>query len=254
MSLLAEQWALRVPLKNVARAGCLRTVRGTEAAVVGDDVWFRGINLDDVLLPTLLAIADGPVFILVDDGRLTPVRHSVPTARLPLVEFASAAILLNPALPPAKLPQKTPQSTQLKLVRCDSERPAELWCGPTAEFRTWAETAPEIRLHACRYAVRSAEVPQTLVRGNPLPPLNGQLFWMAGKVALPLRWHWSPTVDQAAMNEVIFANVEQSQDTTDSTIVIWYPAIEQHSDHIVAIAGTSFIPATRSSARRIPYQ
>jgi hypothetical protein len=56
------------------------------------------------------------------------------------------------------------------------------------------------------------------------------------------------------MNEVIFANVEQSQDTTDSTIVIWYPAIEQHSDHIVAIAGTSFIPATRSSARRIPYQ
>jgi hypothetical protein len=156
MSLLAEQWALRVPLKNVARAGCLRTVRGTEAAVVGDDVWFRGINLDDVLLPTLLAIADGPVFILVDDGRLTPVRHSVPTARLPLVEFASAAILLNPALPPAKLPQKTPQSTQLKLVRCDSERPAELWCGPTAEFRTWAETAPEIRLHACRYAVRSA--------------------------------------------------------------------------------------------------
>ncbi len=252
MSRLAERWALRVSLENCGRAGCLRTIRGTEAAIVGDDVWFCGVNLDDELLPTLAAIADGPVYVLTDNDWLTPVRHRVPAARLPAADFGSVEKFLTPVLPTSQLAGNIPQTAKLQLVRSTTERTPELWCGSSLGFRVWAETAPEIRLQACRYALSGATC-QALVRGNPLPPLTGQQFWLAGKVAIPLGWHWSPSIDTTSMNELIVAKIEGHLSVAKSAIIVWRPASESDAaERIEVIAGTSFIPTTRSNVRNIP--
>lgn len=252
MSLLAERWALRVTVANSARAGCLRTIRGTEAAIVGDDVWFRGVNLDDTLLPTLAAVADGPVFMLSGTDWLTPVRHQVPSARLPAADFGAVQNFLTPVLPTLRLACDIQQTTALKLVRSITERDAELWCGSSGEFRAWAEKAPELRLQACRYAL-CGDTCQALVRGNPLPPLAGQQFWLAGKVAIPLGWHWVPAIDTTAMNDVIVANMDDGRAGVESTILVWFSAADHYSaDRIEVVAGTSFIPTTRSNVRKIP--
>lgn len=251
MSLLAERWALRVALSNGNRAGRLRTVHGTEAAIVGDDLWFRGVRLDDELLPTLAAVADGPVFMLSGDDWLTPVRHRVPSARLPDADFTAAENLLTPTLPTSQLAYNFQHPVKLKLQRSSTAHVAELWCGVASEFRKWAETAPKIRLQACRYALCS-DSGRVIVRGIPLPPLAGQLFWMADRIAIPLGWHWSPAVDTAALNDVILSAAKDSHGVTDSTIVVWHPATAQNSaDYTEPIAGTSFIPVSRSSVRNI---
>ncbi len=249
MTLQADQWAFRILQSNASRAGSLRAMRDVEVAVVGDDVWIKGCNLDDGLLSTLSAIADGPVFALADKCVLTPIGQLVPTCRLPDAEFMSAGDFFQPVLPTAKMPRRTVDRMALSLSRCADEHPAELWRGSAVVFRAWVETAPEIRLRALRYAVSAATEAEVLVRGNPLPPLPGCSYWLSGQVALPLGWHWSPRIDSAAMNEVILQSVN---DASASTLVVWNHSNDDLSvGHLEVTARTSFVPATRSSVRRI---
>lgn len=249
MTVRAEHWAFRIPRTNADRAGILRSIRDTQMAVVDDVVWVKGKNLDEALLSILAAIADGPVFVLTEEFLLTPVRQTVPTDHLPQCNFVSAKHFFHPTLPIPQLPREFSRRVQLKLIRCPVEHPAEFWRGAASTFKEWVETSPAIRLQQVRYAVSSGETPEIIARGNPLPPLPGRMYWLAGQVALPLGWHWSPMIDQAAMNEIILQSINAS---SQETIVIWQQSTtETLHDQLEAIARTSFVPTTRSSVRQI---
>ena len=52
-----------------------------------------------------------------------------------------------------------------------------------ADWQVYAETAPEIRLSALRFALSAAG--DVLVMGEPLPPLPGIEYWLRDSILLP---------------------------------------------------------------------
>lgn len=242
----SKPWALRLHRSNAARAGSLRMIPGVQATIVEDHVWVTGSDLDDTLLPLLSGVSEGPVFLVGDDRLLTPVRQSVPTARLPDAAFIPASEFFTPTMPPSNFPNPNTPTLTLKLVRSHTERPPEVWCGCKVAFREWGLTAPTIRLSCLRYAVSADS--QVCTIGSPPPPLAGTLFWLAGQVAIPLGWHWSPEIDEPSLNEFISSVLTPSPESNQKTVVLWRSETDVACS-LETIAQTSFIPTTRSSMR-----
>ncbi len=150
---MSDRWVIRLCVQHLQRAGELRAWPSVEAAVSGDIVWLRGDGLDSALQRTLAPIADGPVFQHAEDGRLTVFDNAIPTARLPNLNWQRLADFLQPVLPTARLTSVQLPRITLLLERSTDVQQETVRVTDWTSFSNWANTAPEIRLHYCRFAV-----------------------------------------------------------------------------------------------------
>jgi len=63
-----------------------------------------------------------------------------------------------------------------------AEKGSALLC-PLATWKSYADSAPEVRLSRLRFAVSQSG--QVLVWGSPLPAISGQEYWQRGGMLLP---------------------------------------------------------------------
>ncbi len=250
---MSDHWAIRLSVQNLQRACELRAWPGVKAAVSGDVVWLCGAGLDSALQRTLAPIADGPVFQYAEDGRLTVFGNAVPTERLPELKWQQLAEFLQPVLPAARLTSvQLPRVTLLPERSTDVQQEAVMvtdW----KSFSSWATNAPEIRLHCCRFAVskdaavhgslNSNRVARVVIQGNPLPPLEGERFWLAGRVAVPLGYRWTPAVDVATLE----ASIRKLHERSAGPQSLWIWNIKENS--IDVVEASDLIPLTRANVR-----
>lgn len=197
-------WAFQIRSTSVRRLGELRGMPGVQAALWDDVVWVRGSGLDDELFGILAAFADGPVFSVDANNRLTPYGRSVPIDRLPDVTWQPISQLLVPVLPVARVVSVQFPKCPLTLERSSVEREASVMIADWDAFERWAIDAPEVRLKACQFATQGNRTESHVcLRGNPLPPLLGPRFWMTGNIAIPLGLTWAPAVDADTLREVL---------------------------------------------------
>lgn len=257
-------WVVDLPAGMAARAAQLRGIPQLEVAAVNDRLWLKVPVGDDRLLRQLQAVADAPVLKTRGPDQLVPVHGAVPIGRLPQTAWMAASAFFEPQLPIAGIPGGAIARLRLHLVRSTHERPAELLLCDAAAFVDWVITAPETRLQKCRYALCSDATPQVLVHAQQLPPLAGQLFWLAGQVGIPLGFEWSPNVDCETLNAALLGNPPATK--TQQAFAIWMnpgdagsgkagatAAIQQVSDCVHVIAASSLIRTTRSSVRSMPF-
>ncbi len=250
---MSDRWAIRLSLQHLQRAGELRAWPSIEAAVSGVVVWLRGDRLDSALQRTLAPIADGPVFQHAEDGRLTVFGNAVPTERLPNLNWQRLADFLQPVLPTARLTSVQLPRITLLLERSTDVQHEAVIVTDWKSFSNWANTAPEIRLHCCRFAVskdaasrgplncdRAARV---VIQGNPLPPLEGERYWLAGRVAVPLGYRWTPAIDVATLEASICKQNEGN--AGPQSLWIWNGT----KNSIDVIEGSDLIPVTRANVR-----
>lgn len=248
---LNMNWAMRLSLLHLRRVGELRAMPGTLAAVDGDWMWLRGERLDSGLHRVLTPTADGPVFVLADDNRLTPFGSAVPTGRLPELAWKPLVELLDPILPPSEIGVARHSRVSLTLERTTAEKEAGLLLADWQIFRDWALSAPDIRLHACRFALPAARggaghLPQkrpVAILGAPLPPLCGERYWMAGSIAVPAGYHWSPAVDVKTLETVIC----RGNPDYDAAKSIWIWRAENNATE--EIQSAQWIIVTRANVR-----
>ena len=224
---------------------------GVRAAIVGDMLWARGEGLNAELHWLLAPIADGPVFQLATDGRLTPFGASVPTERLPVVDWKPLNEILQPVLPSPRMAAIQIPRVPLVLERTTVEQEAVLLLTDWSVFRDWALTAPEVRLRHCRFAVRrglsepSSDVKSSLcrvvIKGQPLPPLIGERFWLAGSVGTPLGFQWTPAVDIKTVESVLTRRHAE----TSPRLHLW----RADQNHVEEILSTEWVPVTRANVR-----
>jgi hypothetical protein len=250
---MSTKWALKLSLDHLHRAGNLRAWNTTEGATDGTMLWLRGDGLDEARQRLLAPIADGPIYRLEDDGRLTPSGNAVPTGRLPDLQWQPLNRLLSPVLPLARMAVVRLPRTALVLERSSNERQAVILVTDWSSFQRWAISAPEIRLQACRFAVEEtirferdsnlANSVRVVIHGDPLPPLSGERYWLAGCVGVPLGYHWSPAVDISTLETIICGR--NADHGNNDKIWIW------NRDHntMNEITVSEMLPVTRSSVR-----
>jgi hypothetical protein len=248
-----DNWAIRLSVDHLSRANELRLTPGIEAAIGGRRIWLSGDGLDASLQRVLASIADDGVFHRAVDGRLTAFGRAVPTERLPELKWQRLTDVLQPVLPVSQMAFFRIPRTGLSLRRSTIEHRESLLLTDWDTFRDWALAAPEIRLTACRFAVcrPSAEVRgvnfpipvRVLIEGSPLPPLRGERYWVAGRVAIPLGFHWFPAVDVPTL-EAIVCRARLAAESIQQ-IWIWSP----NGDAMEEIPGSEMIAVTRANLR-----
>src|SRR5207248_2131641 len=80
-------------------------------------------------------------------------------------------------------------------------RPASVLVTALADWVAYATTVPAIRLRPLRFA--AAADGRALVRGTPLPPIQGRRYTEAAGLAVPAGFDWSPPVEPAVLRKLL---------------------------------------------------
>lgn len=183
-------WVARLPIEPVAALSALRTTPGIEAGEHDGQTWLRGRDLNESLQTALSKLPLLERYDELPDSVLRPTGRLVPTGRLPEISWRPIAEFAEPVLPPAALAGRTTARCAMTLIRSMIERPANLLVLPLVALVEFAATAPNVRLHACRFAVDDSG--RAVVHGTPLPPVPGQRYVEEHGVTVPSGWALSP--------------------------------------------------------------
>ncbi|MBO3269469.1 hypothetical protein F1C16_06025 [Hymenobacter sp. NBH84] len=168
---------------DCAALGAVRAVPDLRAAGADGRVWLRGLP---AAAPLPLVVRTLPIvaaYTLDVAGRLFPVGRTTPVGTLPALAWQPIQEFAPLAVSSAALPAQAPPRYSVQLVPSDRAAASAALLTSWASWHAYAETAPEIRLRALRFAVSAEQL--VLVLGTPLPPLPGQEYWQQQNLLLP---------------------------------------------------------------------
>lgn len=168
---------------DLSHLAAVRCWPGMSAAETETEVWLRcpmqHADMDQALraLPAMYSYQENA------QGLLFPLSGSTPVAKLPALDWLPMKQFIPVELPGAALPSQLTQQYILKLLPSAEYHPGAALKVRLADWQAYAETAPEIRLAALRFALSAAG--DVLVMGEPLPPLPGVEYWLRDSILLP---------------------------------------------------------------------
>ncbi len=212
-----NSWAAFVRISNSSRLASLRSHSDIELATTANETWLRGVELTPALETKLAAVVDSPIFRIDQSNWLFTVDSSVPSNRLPKLDWHSIHSFFSLSLPTSRYAEYRLPRVPIELRRSGPEVDANVLVTSWESFRSWAESAPHVRLASLLFAVsHSADIsnteistatnrdgPLTVVIGNSLPPLLGERFYLRGRIAVPLGYSWEPQIDTLTVEQLI---------------------------------------------------
>lgn len=232
----------RVLLLAEAQRAALGTVRaelGLRAAAepAAGHLWLRGLPATG---PLPLALRQLPALARYDadaEGGLFPAGRPTPTGRLPPLAWQPLAAFIPLDLPTAALPGQLPAPVPVRLVPSPRPQPAAALLTSLAAFKSYADTAPAVRLAGLRFAASARG--QALVLGIPLPPLPGQEYWRSADLLLPAGFDFEVSL----LAELLASRLNPSAEDV---------LLFDETGHYEVIAAAHLHPATRSAVRLTP--
>ena len=166
----------------------IRTLPNVKAAtcVVADktpQIFLRGILSADKPPIEIQKLPTQDVFIL-KDNLLFPISGVTPLSKLPDLKWQSLLDFLPIELPKSPFPAVVDAKIPVRLV--DSAH-IQKSCALLTDFKNWVnyvETAPDVRLNKCFFAV-SKSGKALILSDDFLPPINGTAYWQDEQILLP---------------------------------------------------------------------
>lgn len=230
----SHELVARTHLQNAEDVADLRHLCHFNVLVDGNDLWLRGDVGEGNVTGRIRSIPDAELFEVQSGQHLIRSGETVPCARLPDGEWQPIEQWIELQLPSPGFAAVLRDKLALKLVR--STRPTEANILET-NWNSWFEyviSAPQIRLSRLGYALSDQD--RVLVRGTPLPPINGRRHFESYGVILPTGWRFEPDIGPIVARQILrLADDELALFADDGS----YERILQ----------TVFVQATRSSVR-----
>ncbi len=197
---LKTGWMAALPLAAIPHLGKLHERAGIEVCEAVGKVWLRGPMLDESLRRELRALLGSQIFQPLpeplDGGQLLLLGASVPHGNAPHGVWHALRQWLTIRLPTKQFVAAPPAPARLELVRAAGQQAPSLVRLLWPEWSNYALTAPQVRLARLEFAACQAEV---VVRGEPLPPLHGEYFYVRHGVAAPIGFDWRPALDASVL-------------------------------------------------------
>lgn len=224
----------RLPATALATLADLRRERGLSVEVAGDRAWLLVEGPPESLLHRLMAIS-GVALFEARDGAWFPRGGRLPASEVTFDRQAarplSRAVLPAP-IEPVPPPEGRPAPAPLRLVRDARPRPATALLGPLRALGPWADSAPSAEIEGVSAAIRGDAV---LLRGRPLPPIDGATRLWGRRVLCPLGWRPDPDLPEGALLAALGAGEDRLL------------LIVEGAYHLIPEAALA--PLTRASAR-----
>jgi hypothetical protein len=231
---MTERWFVRLPTSSASALSMLRGFAGVECAVDGEQLWLRGMSSDESLQTVLHALPGGQPFEQWEQDRLRPSGRIVPTERLPQLEWLPLTTVVQPTLAAPALAGRLSEKCPLRLVRSSNVESPNVLQTTLDQFAQYAVRAPHVRLQKCVFAACADG--RVVVRGDPLPPLDGQLFVDRCGVAVPAGWRVEPALDSAVLADAF------GLEAGDLCLLV-------DGDRVERIVADEFVRVTRSAVR-----
>ena len=227
-------WAIRMARGDASALGTLRLSPGVEVAEDGAVLWIRGQRCDGTLYASILSLPAHDRFVWLEDNRLCRVGERIPSHKLPDFPWRPLDQWIRVSLPPAGFATTLALTVPLKLLRGGAEQAPGLLLTTLRIWANYVIQAPEIRLSSLRFAVDGRE--RVLIRGRPLPPIEGHQWVETDGIAIRAGFCWVPAVSV----EMVRRRFEVAPDT----LILW------HEDgSLERLHAEQFIPATRGNVR-----
>ncbi|QGQ22415.1 hypothetical protein F1728_06890 [Gimesia benthica] len=231
---MTTQWVLRLPAEQSKSLSSLRLEKQIQASTLDQEIWLRGSMLDENLTRTLRSIPDSELFDLQKDAQLIPAGRHVPLGYLPDTEWLPLPEWLTVQLQAPALAGKTDDRISFELVRSQQNLKANVLLTTLVNLKKLVDCDSQIRLKPLQYAVDSQQ--RTIIRGAPLPSIEGSFFCEQKGIAVAAGWVWSPQVDVDVLHSLFKLN--------PGDVVLL------HADQSREFIGADqFTPLTRSSVR-----
>jgi hypothetical protein len=192
-------WAVRLDLRDASRAASLRRIPGISSRLLGDGFWLRGSSCDAQLANLLTQLPATDRYLVDPQGLATRQGCLLPTMRIPDAGWTALSTAFALSLDIPALPGAAPERHPLRLIRSHHERAVTALVCAWDAWAQWSDEAPAHRLKPLRFT-RSGD--QSLVLGDPLPPLPGQYHHLHGAVILPAGHDLDPLADPAMLREI----------------------------------------------------
>lgn len=230
-------WGTCLPLSRIDVLGPIRLVDDVRVLATGDELWLAGSEVDVELERKRAAMPAARHFAILPDGQLVRPGERVPCGHLPRGEWLRLRDWLCVAPATSMFAAVTPQRVMLKLVRGGAMESPNVLVISGAQWLTYAESAPAVRLRQWSFAVdvNDREI-RVVIRGTPLPPISGQAFVAQCGIAAPVGFHWQPPVDAEVLRDTFALN--------PNDLIVLHPDGTQER-----IAADKFVQATRSAVR-----
>jgi len=148
-------------------------------------IWLKG-EVDQEVPSAIEQLPCTARFRMDINNRLFPIGKLTPTGVLPPLKWCTLQDFLPVEMLVAALAGEGESAIAVRLVRSDIERKSELLLVHWKDWAHYGRKAPNIRLAPLRFATNTEG--ETLIWGEPLPPLPGTVFWQEHQVFLPAGW------------------------------------------------------------------
>jgi hypothetical protein len=234
-----EPWVAALPVEAASHLAALRLEPGLTVLTGERMIWLQGPSLTDSLRRRLRTIPGLVLFTQADENTLWPVGSRLPAGRIPEGVWRPIPLLIEPELPPTGFAGSVEGRIPLRLVRGGVPGEAQLLQTSWSGWRTWAVSAPEVRLRPLAFAV--ADGGRTLIRGLPLPPVAGKQFVIHEGLAVPCGWQFDPPVTSAVIRQVLGLNSDEL-------------AVFDERSRFDVVRDDQFVQASRSAVRQTDRQ
>lgn len=181
-----------VELKDLDQLAPVRTLPGLQGCIDGNQIFLRGIFINDKELPVTLKIPAIKTYRLAQGNLLFPLDGVTPVAKMEEMNWKPLHKLLPLKLPTAAFTGKLREKIKIELI--ESESPKEIYASlyDTTQWFKYCKEIPEARLKQIRFALSKDE--KILVLNSGIISLPAQHFWKSENNLLPLGYDFNPPI------------------------------------------------------------
>lgn len=192
-------WVARLATSLAASLDPLRLFPGLEGRLAGTWIWVKGGPLSEAQQARMASVPWYNRFTPDCDGWLLESGKALPWGRIPEGPWRPLAELLVPLAPPASFPGELRNRALLEMLRSDDASPAALLMVPVQEWHDYAQQASGLRLERLSFVLNEAHG-LALIRGEPLPALQGRRYYLHGPAAIPCGYAPYPALQPATLS------------------------------------------------------
>lgn len=221
-----KEWIFVLDEKDKEALGSVRTLPALQAARNGATIWLRGFDVNtkvDIKIKQLPLVA---TYLLDHENRLFLQDTVTPKQLLPELNWIEISKFITVEAATSAMPGKTDEKISIQLVSTQNAQQGEAIITSITNLKQYAETAPQSRLSALKFAVN--ESGDTLITGTPLPPIPGREYWRNNGLLVPCGFDFeipiasslfAQSINPLGIYEIVFAPDGQWQKITKENFI-----------------------------------
>ncbi|MFL5730611.1 MAG: hypothetical protein ACJ75J_14080 [Cytophagaceae bacterium] len=183
-----KEMVLVLSVRDLDSLGSVRCVPRLSAALDGEQIWLRGIRPAEYADLKFRRIPAVNTYSLDDDDYLFAPGETTPVAKLQELTWTSMSDFIPVTLPVSAMPGVQEEKYQVRLIPSEHVERASCLKTDLNTWKTYAATAPEVRLQDLRFAV--SEKKQVLIMGWPLPSVPGIEYYGKNDILIPCGYNF----------------------------------------------------------------